>query len=334
MKRISLLLVLFCVSLVTLAQNQVATLQHNDSITGVYYGAEALLQAYLAADNGDVITLSSGTFNPPAYFNSDKSITVHGAGCAFDTVTNVLPTIITDNVKVQGDNYTFEGIHFSGKIDFGDYSPFGRSNHKYIKCYINEYDNHGGTNLYSFEFCNCIVKQFHLNHLNGLSIINSVMKCVGYYHYDIYNPTNIYNSVILFDSAVTINNIVSYNSIIATESGHELSNNYFFNCIGIKRGETSLFEDQLNTSNMTVNDYSDVFETFDGNITFDNIYQLNSSIATSFLGHDGTEVGIYGGMMPYKTRPSYMIMKSTHVAGQTDQNKKLNIEMELLGPED
>ena len=140
--------------------------------------------------------------------------------------------------------------------------------------------------------------------------------------------------MIVFDNALAINNIVAYNSIIATSSGHNVSNNTFFNCIGIKTGETSLFEGQLNTTNMVVNNYSDVFETFDGTISYDNIYQLKNSIATSFLGHDGTEVGIYGGITPYKTRPPYMILKNCNVAGQTDENKKLNVEMELIGPED
>ena len=65
-------------------------------------------------------------------------------------------------------------------------------------------------------------------------------------------------------------------------------------------------------------------------ISFDNIYQLKNSIATSFLGHDGTEVGIYGGVMPYRTRPNYMIIKNCNVAGRTNDDNKLSVEIELL----
>lgn len=85
---------------------------------------------------------------------------------------------------------------------------------------------------------------------------------------------------------------------------------------------------------MEVDGYDDVFDTFTGAVSYANIYQLKEEIATSFLGQDGTEVGIYGGIIPYKTRPSYMILKNCNVAGQTDENKKLNVEMELIGPED
>ena len=89
-------------------------------------------------------------------------------------------------------------------------------------------------------------------------------------------------------------------------------------------------EGQIAQNVMEVDGYDDVFETFDGTVTFDNICQLKNDIATNFLGHDGTEVGIYGGVMPYRTRPNYMIIKNCNVAGQTDENKKLSVEIELL----
>ena len=312
-----------------LAQNQVATLQHNDTITGVFYGQNAYSSAYNAAVNGDVITLSSGTFNAITIY---KSITIRGAGCVLDTVTNVLPTIIPGDFSLCASNITFEGIWFTGTVNNSHYAGINYSS--FVKCNINRIINSSSVPKLFCQFNNCIINNYGSRWHHGTSIINSVVRFTSYNHNDIYNPTSIYNSVIVFDSILPINNIVAYNSIIATASGHNVSNNTFFNCINIKTGETSLFEGQLNTSNMEVNSYSEVFETFDGTISYDNIYQLKNNIATSFLGHDGTEVGIYGGIMPYKTRPSYMILKNCNVAGQTDENKKLNVEMELIGPED
>ena len=315
-----------------LAQNQVATLQHNDTITGVFYGQNAFVSAHNAAVDGDVVTLSSGTFNNCSI---TKSVTIRGAGCVLDTVTNVLPTIIPGSFYIGRSNITFEGICFTEEIKI----PNGASNYSYIsfvKCNINKIINYYSPQ-FPQKFCqfnNCIINNFSSSSFHGTSIINSVVRFTTYVQNDIYNPTNIYNSVIVFDNALSINNIVAYNSIIATASEHNVSNNTFFNCINIKTGETSLFEGQLNTSNMEVNNYSEVFETFDGTISYDNIYQLKNDIATGFLGHDGTEVGIYGGIMPYKTRPSNMILKNCNVAGQTDENKKLNVEMELFGPEE
>lgn len=310
-----------------LAQNQVATLQHNDTITGVFYGQNAYSSAYDAAVNGDIITLSSGTFNA---INIGKSITIRGAGCVLDTATNVLPTVIPGNFDLSTSNITFEGIWFTGSISSRYWTT--ENDISFIKCNINNIYNQMNYDWsrMNYQFVNCIINSYNSNKFHGTSIINSIVHFTVYNHTDIYNPTSIYNSVIVFDSTLAINNIVAYNSIIATASGHNVSNNTFFNCIGIKTGETSLFEGQLNTTNMVVNNYSDVFETFDGTISYDNIYQLKNSIATSFLGHDGTEVGIYGGVMPYRTRPNYMIIRNTNVAGRTTEDNKLNVEIELL----
>ena len=73
-----------------------------------------------------------------------------------------------------------------------------------------------------------------------------------------------------------------------------------------------------------------VFETFAGTVDYNEEYQLKSEIATSFLGNDGTEVGIHGGMNPYNSRPPYMIIKNTEVAGRTTEDDKLNVQIHLI----
>lgn len=313
-----------------LAQNQVATLQHNDTITGVFYGQNAFVSAHSAAVNGDIITLSSGTFNK---CDITKSITIRGAGCVYDSLTYVTPTIIPGEFYLSKSNISFEGIW----LDVVNSNCYNQNNDNisFIKCNINRITtSYYNASRMNWHFSNCIIKDFSSNNVNcrfhGMSVVNSVVRFTRYYHADIYNPTTINNSIVLFDNGETINNIVAYNSIIATVSEHTVSNCTFFNCIGIETGETSLFEGQTVQNVMEVDGYEDVFETFTGEVTYDNIYQLKEEIATGFLGHDGTEVGIYGGVMPYRTRPNYMIIKNCNVAGQTDENKKLSIEIELL----
>lgn len=289
------------------AQNQVATLQHNDSITGVFYGQNAFVSAHNAAVNGDIITLSSGTFNN---CQITKSVTIHGAGCVYDSITQKMPTIISGVVYVNRNNLCVEGVWFTGSIktNNGNYS-----NYSFIKCNINEINGAYSNYYYSnWQFINCIIKQFGTGptiYFHGMSIINSVVRFVGYHHTDITMPTIINNSVVLFNDEQTINNINAYNSIIAVDSNHAVSNCTFINCIGIETGETLLFEGQTTQNIMEFDSYDDVFESFIGEISYDNIYQLKEEIATSFLGNNSTEVGIFGGMMPYNPRPSYMIMK-------------------------
>ena len=316
-----------------LAQNQVATLQHNDTITGVFYGQNAYSSAYNAAVDGDVITLSSGTF---AGINVSKSITIRGAGCVYDSLTHVLPTIIPGDFAIRQNNVSFEGIWFNGNVNISDYSTT-YSNISFDKCNINTvlngYAGYWCPRMFC-QFSNCIVKNFASRYFHGTSIVNSVVKFTENVHEDIYNLTSIYNSVIVFADGKPVKNMIAYNSVIAIDSVSSVSNCTFFNTIAIQTGVSSLFEGQTTQNVMTADSYSDVFETFDGTLSYENIYQLKNDIATSFLGHDGTEVGIYGGLMPYKTRPSYMILKSINVAGQTNENQKLNVEMELLDPND
>lgn len=317
-----------------LAQNQVAMLQHNDTITGVFYGADAFVSAYNAAANGDVITLSSGTFNKS---NIGKAITIRGVGCAYDSVTQVIPTIIPGDFYLYNNNICFESVCFSGMIRpvlnyYG--TQVSNNNVNFLKCNINTIGGFysGGVRM-NWQFVNCIIKDLQNSDgypLNGMSLINTVVRFSGYGQTDIHNPTTINNSIVLFDSGNNIKNIVAYNSIFVTASDHEVSNCNFFNSIGIKTGETSLFEGQTTQNVMEVNSCEDIFETFTGEVTFDNIYQLKQNVASSFLGNDGTEVGIYGGVMPYRTRPNYMIIKNCNVAGRTTEDNKLSVEIELF----
>lgn len=319
-----------------LAQNQVATLQHNDTITGVFYGSGALSSACNAAVNGDVITLSSGTFNATSLYTS--GVTIRGVGCMYDTLTNIQPTIISGNVGIQGraNNITFEGIWFTGTVTSYAYAgSFGPDNPTdnigFIKCFINEVrSSNNGFVRYNWQFVNCL---FNFNpdaKFHGMSIINSVVRINKYLHVDEFNLTTFHNSLVLFDEGVPVNNMIANNSIFVTGSEHDISNCIFYNCIGIKLGETLLFAGQSNQTNMVVNDYADVFETFTGTISNTNCYELNEDVVTTFLGQDGTEVGVYGGMMPYNPRPSYMIMKRCNVASRSTVDGKLSVDIEII----
>ena len=87
MKKILLSIVALCCTVVTGAQNssqqQTAILQKGDGTAegsvSVYYGSDALKEAYNAADDeGCVITLTSGQFN----FSMDikKAVAIYGVG--------------------------------------------------------------------------------------------------------------------------------------------------------------------------------------------------------------------------------------------------------------
>ena len=312
-----------------LAQNLVATLKHGDSIS-FYYGANALENAHNAAETGDIITLSSGTFAPTEI---TKAITLRGAGCIEDTVSGVHPTILPGdmafNVGDTENHITVEGIYFSQN------TRYDNLNHpKFVKCNFNYlYPNGGSQYMNNAQFVNCVFKYFGFNNASNTTLINCVL-------WDFFNVGGINRTICAYNSIIRLADnpyaLIAYNCVFFRKSYDYKLTEYSeaHNCIGIRNYYTSI--SLFNCSNyncMEVNNLSDVFETFNGNFSYEEAYLLKESIATSFLGDDGTEVGIHGGNIPYEWRPSYMIVKHYNVPNKSDNEGHLNVGIEIYTEE-
>ena len=88
------LVALVCAAMCFAQSSRLATLSHDGKVT-TFYGAFALRDAHDAASNGDVITLSSGTFNAVTI---KKALTIRGAGMVIDSVHT--PTIIGSRLDI------------------------------------------------------------------------------------------------------------------------------------------------------------------------------------------------------------------------------------------
>lgn len=116
------------------AQQQLATLNHNDSIT-VFYGQSALEQAHAAAVNGDIITLSPGRFQTNSTLTITKAVTIRGAGMMDDTLgnthTEIDRTVYFDIDTNLNDYLSVEGIRFDYRVEWKKLkSP------AFIKCFF------------------------------------------------------------------------------------------------------------------------------------------------------------------------------------------------------
>lgn len=98
----SLLLLIASIGAINAQSSAMATLSHNGKIT-VFYGKGALTEAHSAAQPGDIISLSSGTFTAT---DITKAITLRGAGCEEDTVRNIIPTRIEGDFTINVTNTT------------------------------------------------------------------------------------------------------------------------------------------------------------------------------------------------------------------------------------
>lgn len=325
------------------AQTSTAVLVHNDSVQ-VFYGLNALVDAHNAAANGDIITLSSGTFTG---VNLSKAVTIRGAGMRSDTAGIAQPTIIANDFLIYGCNdslhsLVIEGIQHNGRIMYAN-----AINPKFIKCQLNSvtyqynYGLQGG--ISNAIFINCIIGSFSIydNEAVNTTFYNSF---IGYLSN---HQATLYNCVCGFSYDYYYTPYLSaYNSILFANGGSGVDGYVFSNCVGIQTGTdgygTSIpyfgYGNWAN-SNSSLTSFDTIFATFrgrgdswdDNNAWYINeSFRLTDNAATTYLGIDGTQVGIYGGTFPFDPVPNYITVKRCNVASRSTADGKLSVDIELI----
>lgn len=325
MKRTLLLICTLLCANVLMAQEQLAVLKHNDS-TSVFYGTSAFEQAYTAATHGDIITLSDGMFSAPSSIR--KGITVRGNGAVADSARRSTGTYFMESFSVSqlGDSLQFsaEGIYF-------DYFSAQYSyDIKLTRCYID-----GIYNVRGLQATNCVLRGGSSSYptpFDGSSsrqnrYINCILKLNSNYYLPKYA---ICSNCIMIGKEYPHGNY-QYNNcvVIKQETGNDtILNGAVNNSVLI--GFTG--SDSPASSGNVAMSLSDVFENWDGESLPTDLetYVLNSSVSDSIQGLDGTEVGIFGGFMPFDWRPSYSIIKRFNVANRTTADGKLSVDIEVI----
>lgn len=317
----------------TFAQSSlVATLNHENTIS-VFTGQNALVDAMTAAVDGDLVTLSSGTFTAS---DLRKGVTLRGTGIAEDKVTGQYIT------RVQGQFYlnvpatathqlTVEGINFTGTMRFS-----GRAdNAVFNKCQFNQVNYAESVEYASnWKFTNCYIT-------NGFSLADNVESSVTFLNSYVFNPTTgtqsksgtmefvnciVQSGTIGFSSLYngSFTNCIIYNNQ-STGTKNLLDSNMAYNCIGYTNSETtSVFENINKASNtdLTTDQHNTLFK--EG--TF---YELTDAAKSAYIGNDGTEVGLYGGVLPYTTRIMNPQITKCNVAKKTTTDGKLSVDIEV-----
>lgn len=333
MKKFFLSLVALMVAAVSFAQNTlVATLSHGDNIS-MYYGTYALRDAMNAAASGDVINLSGGTFQST---NISKGVTLRGTG-----INDVTPTIIINNfsINIPSDDtnrLSMEGIRCTGTIAMlGTFS-----NAYFLKCEFNSFDYDRNSNIKNTMFVDCKITgndfffrgtsavQFINSYVAGFnndsgttasaSFVNCVIRAYINSYYNQSNASYIKNSQLV--------NCIIFKTTPNWGATQLPSTTIATNCISIDN--TSLFNNSQTNPNCWYASFEEVFKNFD-----DQTFELTDEAKARFIGTDGTEVGIYGGVMPYDPTPSYPQITKMNVANKTTADGKLSVEIEVSAAE-
>lgn len=299
---------------------QVATLSHEGTIT-TFYSGNALKDAYAAAAEGDVITLSSGTFNA---VNIEKNITLRGAGMLPDSNPTVIAGDITVKCPQSETNYlTLEGFYHNGDLRFSY--------------------NHGTPYSKDVRIIKCQFKNFRFIYVDNLIAVDTFFSrfdvasgCSGNFFncylgnasgaYDTKSTT--FTNCVLWCGANDIGsfyNSTFKNCIIGeTGSGHYFPSSTFATYCYYYGGSKEPFKNSPTSTNVVKNDMgaTDIFSDTDLQI-------LKEELQSTWLGDDGTQVGIYGGFLPFDPTPTNPQITKFNVASKTTADGKLSVDIEV-----
>ena len=317
----------------------VATLSQNGTVSQ-YYGATALQEAYEAAEDGAVITLSSGTFNA---VDINKAITLRGAGCIEDTHTLIVPTYLSGSFTITpttDDNYFYmEGIYCI------DYVHVYGVNNNLKELYISKCFFNGSV---SVNMCYPHLTQCFFRNSLGCgqagSWSNQITRttCDNCFAYNANDGSGSFiDSKVVFNNCTLIKvnsrNSTFHNCIIISPYYALSGDNTVNNCVGTSSDNSpmpNMFANFPNNSNVYVEDITQLFKTFvwtgsTNDLKGNELYELTETAAATYLGSDGTQVGIYGGSYPFSIAPSNPQVKKFTVSNTTDGDKlkvKINVE--------
>lgn len=303
----------------------VATLQHGET-SSVFYGRTGFEKAMKAASQGDVITLSAGTFTATTI---DKAVTIQGAGYASDVANKKYATVI------NGDIYVKLPDEMSGLYIEGIYG-----NSLYVK------DN---ITVATFKKC-----RFDISFESGKQVKDCLIdQCRMSYCYLVPNCDNfsIRNSIVFSLTGSTLTGIIYVENCTVGLTDDEfvamLKNNIILRTAVYKGNYQSLHSACLVYNNVFVRGHANAVISQSGNMYADMItlfgkeikeleysdtetYQLTSSAQTSYLGVDGKQMGIYGGLVPFTSIPTnpQIISKKIDTQSSAEGKLKVNITVE------
>lgn len=326
MKKFIVLFVAVMAMFATTAKAQsslLATLNHEGTIS-TFYGTNALQQAHAAAADGDVITLSSGTFQS---VNITKAVTLRGAGMVLDAATQTEPTVLANEFSINipdetTQRLTIEGIYTNQKVNieklknamflkdrfniiFAGYrSGQMATDLTFIHCKIAKNYYGANTTYNSASFQNCIVSG-----IDGYNyIFNNCIIGLGGNHYLCY--TSEYKNCVIKYPQSSSNSTTMYNNLYTGSHSLDIPN----------KTNVRVDEDSEVIKNILV--YSD-----------DNDFKLTEEAKALIKGTDGTEVGIYGGNLPFDPTPTNPQISKFNVAAKTTADGKLSVDIEVKSAE-
>ena len=318
MRKIFFSLVAAGIALTASAQQtdkQMATLQSGDRTT-VYYGVDALKQAYLAApDTLGVITLSAGDFNGLADdYKICKSVAIYGVGFERDEATGTNPTRVMGDIYLEpadtededgqtiyggkhANGVHLEGLYVDGSIELENNNDVPICNLTVAKCHIDnisivapsdnivirqsELNYISGSSYNSYGVRNLLVSNCHLLNINAFAELSTIVVdhsiiTIDYWH--IPGPYTYTNSILY---STPSDGYIAYNCVFVNDEtqSHDANGNWY----GVQNAGLWAAEGE------------------DGKYNEGDEFVLK--YPNKYVGNDGTQVGLHGGTYAWNKIP-------------------------------
>lgn len=325
MKRHLIFLLFVLVSLVsTYAQNSLIAVLCHDGEIRTFTGVTALSDAYKFASEGDMITLSPGSFNG---IEITKAVTIRGAGMyganatiinsslSFKKLDTGAPTVI-EGVSTVISRSTGTGSGDIKDVSFikcnlrPHYTISNFKNCKYIHCDINY---SGTTNHPSIKESNLLGCRLLAAGCSDCIVENCILQTgsmESQYSSTYWGKNNNYTNCI-FDA--------SFRDI--PQLSHA---NTFLGCVYIGTATDPFVSPNPDLGTNRVFGAGTEYLKKDS-YTF----ELLDELQTSWLGTDGTQVGMHGGTLPFDPTTSNLQIKRFEVSSKTSADGKLSVDIEV-----
>lgn len=358
MKKILSFLIALMTASLMMAQSSLVVTVSNGTIVKTFQGNTALTEALKVAGNGDVVTMSNGRFfggeitknitlRGVGMSDSNAEGNVHGTSVISGTLRINIPETETGRLRMEG-VYLSDSLHYCTKI----------SNAMFEKCRFNTFRQKGDGVLNLCNFLHCRIAG---NITLAADCKVSMSNCV------VWGPCNaeksnsgfeFRNCIVSFPFTWTVGDNKYYragavqnstyrNCIINTQEGssyntHQISNsctvtycvgNYyaFINLTDICKSTCWI----VGTGGSTSTNLGAIFKTSTNGIDYSNNekFILTDAAKTKYIGSDGTEVGLYGGSLPYDENPVRPQLLKVTVAKSTDENGHLPVYIQAKDAE-
>ncbi len=310
------------------AQNGVvASLSHGSDVT-MFYGSSAFKEAVAAAESGDVISLSGGSFL--SNISITKGITLRGTGIDCELPTTIIENLTIEIPEDDANRFSMEGIRLKAKsILKGKFA-----NPLFRKCKIGTLQTSGPNDIVTnIMVVNCkITDEIRMGGASSFYFVNSYLTGLSHYETASMTATN----CIVNSNAGGLTMSTWQNCLFVYTKYNESrlpTDAVATNCYSARYGGGGGYAYGVFVGPSCINcgefNYSEVFKDFTGSYADNITFELTDEAKAKYLGTDGKEVGLYGGLQPYSSTTTYPVITKMEVDEKTDDKGQLGVTIEV-----